>query len=268
MRAWLLVAVLAQVPIVALADDADSKGNALRKKGEGLLRAGDNEAALVQFKEAERVAPKNPDNARALAGCLARQGNFQRSAKYYRLFLELAPADDPSVPAIRKAVQDYDASGGSSDADVPDIKQPKAKAVPALKRFPAADTFTAEDEDAAKTALAKHDLETVRSVAQKAIRSGKEEVAKKLLLQAEAQNPLDAKTQRHLRARRGTFRPPRCTTARRWNSIPTRPSRPPSARPSRTTTRAASRPFSGPDLRARQSAWHLALATNPGRACV
>ncbi|MBS2031270.1 MAG: tetratricopeptide repeat protein [Deltaproteobacteria bacterium] len=193
MRVWMLVAVLSQVPVVALADDAASKAAALRQKGQDFIRAGDTQAALKSLREAERLDPKNPDNARALAGCLARLGNFPEAAKYYRKFLEVAPPDDPSVPAIRKALQDYETADQPSPG-----AQSKNPSSTRPAHAPEEPAESAEDADAAKDALARHDVAAARRIAQKELRNGNNAAAIRLFTEIEAQNPKDPDNERAL----------------------------------------------------------------------
>jgi pSer/pThr/pTyr-binding forkhead associated (FHA) protein len=111
-------AAAATVPAVAKAvpppvlpanptDDKAKRALELRKQGLDLLAAGDTEGALPMLQKAVNADPDSAENVRALAGCLARLNRFPEAATYYRKFLQLAP-NDPAVPTIRKALQEYE----------------------------------------------------------------------------------------------------------------------------------------------------------------
>jgi len=89
--------------------DHGAETQALRKRGVELTQRGRLKMAETVLQTALALDPDDPDTLRALAGAFARDGQFPKAAVYYRRFIALRP-DDPSVPSIREALEDYEAT--------------------------------------------------------------------------------------------------------------------------------------------------------------
>ena len=201
MRWMIVLAVLSLAPGLARADDGDPKSAELRAKASELMRDGDDGAALTQLRAAEKLTPNDPTTLKMLGGCFARMGRFPEAAAAYRKFLAVAPPDDPSVPTIHKAVQDYDAS---------DDAHPKRSSTAKLSQWKKLEPpVSVDDEAAGNAALARHDYVAALHVAQRELRNGNNEASVALLTQIAAQNPNDPDTERSLAgalARKGDFK--------------------------------------------------------------
>jgi cytochrome c-type biogenesis protein CcmH/NrfG len=81
----------------------------LYREGKVLYDAGNSSGAATRF---DRCLALDPSAARChlmLATSLARTGSATRAETHYRRFLELASADDPAVPRVKKFLEDSDA---------------------------------------------------------------------------------------------------------------------------------------------------------------
>lgn len=106
--ACLLAASMALAPVSPVlagqrlsAEDADARRRALDvfKQGRTAYKAGDYDAALRFFRQAQAIYQHEALIILALAKTLDKAGDGERALNYYRLFLKEAPENDPDRPS-------------------------------------------------------------------------------------------------------------------------------------------------------------------------
>lgn len=88
------------------AEDADARKQALEvfKQGRTAYKAGDYDAALRFFRQAQALYQHESLIILALAKTLDKAGDGERALSYYRLFLKEAPASDPDRQATTERI--------------------------------------------------------------------------------------------------------------------------------------------------------------------
>jgi hypothetical protein len=139
------LAVALALPAVAHAEDAEA-GRRYFKRGQDLLKANDFRAAAHAF-EAGYVAAPRVGFLLNIGNCYRKLGELGKAREYYWRFLDAAPKDHPSRPAVMdylRAMEQIESDGVSVDAAT------SARVAPP----PAADSPGAPSEGAPGTPVA------------------------------------------------------------------------------------------------------------------
>lgn len=81
----------------------------LYREGKVLYDGGNAGEAAGRFERCLALDRNHPRCHLMLATSYARGGDTRRAESHYRRFLELASADDPAVPRVKKFLEDSDA---------------------------------------------------------------------------------------------------------------------------------------------------------------
>jgi tetratricopeptide (TPR) repeat protein len=119
-RLFVLLGALAlalALPAAAHAEDAES-GRRYFKRGQDLLKANDFRAAAHAFEAGYAAAPR-VGFLLNIGNCYRKLGELGKAREYYWRFLDAAPKDHPSRPAVLdylRAMEQIEADGVSVDA--------------------------------------------------------------------------------------------------------------------------------------------------------
>jgi tetratricopeptide (TPR) repeat protein len=112
-----LVLALALGPVSAHAEDAEA-GRRQFKRGQELLKVGDYRAAAKAFEAGYAAAPR-VGFLLNIGNCYRKLGELSKARAYYWRFLDAAPKDHPSRPAVMdylRAMEQIEADGVSVDS--------------------------------------------------------------------------------------------------------------------------------------------------------
>lgn len=110
------LALLLVFPPVVLAEDAET-GRRQFKRGQELLKVGDYRAAARAFEAGYAAAPR-VGFLLNIGNCYRKLGELGKARAYYWRFLDAAPKDHPSRPAVMdylRAMEQIEADGVSVD---------------------------------------------------------------------------------------------------------------------------------------------------------
>jgi tetratricopeptide (TPR) repeat protein len=141
-RVIVLLCALAVAPVLhgnARAEDAEA-GRRLFKRGQDLLKANDYRAAARAFEQGYAAAPR-VGFLLNIGNCYRKLGELSKAREFYWRFLDAAPKDHPSRPAVMdylRAMEQIEADGVSVDAasGAHPPARPAGTAAPRLAQIP------------------------------------------------------------------------------------------------------------------------------------